>query len=238
MLFFYVRHGNPIYNPDQLTPLGRRQAEALAKRLAVYGLDRIYASTSTRAIQTAEPTCELLQKEMTLLDFAHERYAGRDLDITHPDGRRGWVFDFPDIMRKIRERKITEPDEPWDTLPEIKEYHLQKGVDRIAHDADEFLLSLGYKHIKGTGFYKVIKPNNERVALFAHAGFGLAFLSSILDIPYPDFTTHFDLSHSSLTVIEFREENGYTAPKICTFSSDSHIYREGLPTEYNFRFKY
>lgn len=35
MLFFYIRHGDPIYNPDSLTPLGRRQAEALGKRLAV-----------------------------------------------------------------------------------------------------------------------------------------------------------------------------------------------------------
>ena len=33
MIFFYVRHGDPIYNPDSLTPLGERQAEAVAKRL-------------------------------------------------------------------------------------------------------------------------------------------------------------------------------------------------------------
>ena len=31
MLFFYVRHGDPIYDPDSLTPLGHRQAEAVAK---------------------------------------------------------------------------------------------------------------------------------------------------------------------------------------------------------------
>ena len=32
MLFFYIRHGDPIYSPDSLTPLGRRQAEALGRR--------------------------------------------------------------------------------------------------------------------------------------------------------------------------------------------------------------
>ena len=41
MLLFFVRHGDPIYVPDSLTPLGRRQAEAVAKRLARYGLDQI-----------------------------------------------------------------------------------------------------------------------------------------------------------------------------------------------------
>ena len=63
MLFFLIRHGDPIYNPDSLTPLGHRQAEAIAKRLAVYGVDRVYASTSERARLTSVPTCELLKKE-------------------------------------------------------------------------------------------------------------------------------------------------------------------------------
>ena len=54
MLFFYIRHGDPTYHPDELTPLGKRQAEAIAKRLALYGIDRIFASTSNRAIQTAD----------------------------------------------------------------------------------------------------------------------------------------------------------------------------------------
>ena len=41
MLFFLIRHGDPIYDPDSLTPLGHRQAEALAKRLSLYGLDEV-----------------------------------------------------------------------------------------------------------------------------------------------------------------------------------------------------
>ena len=68
MLLFYIRHGDPTYDPDELTPLGKRQAESVAKRLALYGIDRIFASTSNRAIQTARPTCEILKKEMTLLE--------------------------------------------------------------------------------------------------------------------------------------------------------------------------
>ena len=67
MLFFYVRHGDPTYDPNELTPLGKRQAEAVGKRLAVHGIDKIYSSTSNRAMQTAQPTCEILKKEMTLL---------------------------------------------------------------------------------------------------------------------------------------------------------------------------
>ena len=46
MIFYYIRHGDPIYDPDSLTPLGEKQAEALAKRLALYGIDKIYSSPS------------------------------------------------------------------------------------------------------------------------------------------------------------------------------------------------
>ena len=60
MLLFYVRHGDPIYNPDSLTPKGHLQAEALAKRFGLYGLNRVFTSDSVRAKQTAEPTCKLL----------------------------------------------------------------------------------------------------------------------------------------------------------------------------------
>lgn len=35
MIFYYVRHGDPTYKPNELTPLGRRQADAVAKRLAL-----------------------------------------------------------------------------------------------------------------------------------------------------------------------------------------------------------
>ena len=62
MLFFYIRHGDPIYVPDSLTPLGERQADALAKRLSMYGVDKIYSSSSNRAILTSKPTCELVKK--------------------------------------------------------------------------------------------------------------------------------------------------------------------------------
>ena len=65
MILYYVRHGDPIYNPDSLTELGHKQAEALSKRFSLYGLDEIYASTSIRAQQTAEPTCKILNKEIS-----------------------------------------------------------------------------------------------------------------------------------------------------------------------------
>ena len=72
MILYYIRHGDPIYHPDSLTPLGKREAEAVAKRLAVYGVDGIYSSTSNRAIETAAPLAELLKKELRAMGILDE----------------------------------------------------------------------------------------------------------------------------------------------------------------------
>ena len=120
----------------------------------------------------------------------------------------------------------------WYTHTALKETKAEAGLDRITSASDEFFKSLGYEHVNGSGAYKVINDNNDRVALFAHQGFGLAFFSCFLDIPYPQFSMHFDMGHSGMTVVEFKNENGYAYPKILTFANDSHIYKEGLPTKY------
>ena len=236
VIFYYIRHGDPIYNPDSLTPLGISQAEALSKRLALYGLDKIYSSTSNRAIMTAKPTCELLNKEPILLDFANEGHAWHDFTIEQADGNgRTWLFHDARAIDIFNTKDIRDLGDNWYNHPKFLEYNYEKGIKRIYDEADAFFESLGYEHIRYTGKYKVKEPNDQRVALFAHQGFGLAFLSCLLDIPYPTFCTHFDMCHTGVTVIEFRENDGYCIPKVLTLSSDSHIYHEGLPTKYNNR---
>lgn len=231
MLFFYIRHGVPIYDPDSLTELGKKQAEALSKRLSIYGIDKIYSSTSNRAIQTAKPTCELLNKDMELLDFANEVHAWNDFTIDR-NGRREWLYKDAETKEFFASESIISLGHNWYEHPEMTEY--KKGIDRIYNETFELFKSLGYEHIRNTGKYKVIKPNDERVALFAHQGFGLAFLSVILDIPYPLFVNHFDdIGHTGMTVIEFKNENEFAIPKVFTFSSDSHLYREGVSTTYD-----
>ena len=233
MIFYYIRHGDPIYDPDSLTPLGMRQAEAVAKRLSVYGLDKIYASTSNRAKLTAQPTCEVLKKDMELLDFANEGYAWHDFTIVR-DGHQRWIFQDDDCMNLFTSDPTVRYNEKWFEHPEIKQYNFGKGVDRIYRESDEFFKTLGYEHIRGTGRYNITEPKYERVALFAHQGFGMAFLSTILDIPLPLMYTHFDICHSSVTVIHFQErKGGYAIPRLLTLSNDSHIYKEGYPTKYN-----
>ncbi len=230
MLFFYIRHGDPIYDPDSLTVLGEKQAGAIAKRLSLYGVDKIYSSSSNRAIQTAKPTCDLLKKDMEVLEFANESLAHADFSI-EKDGRRMWLFLDEETKLIFTDKSIVSRGLRWYEDDRFSTY--KKGIDRIAGETSKFFEELGYEHIRETGRYKVVKPNNNRVAFFAHEGFGLAFLSELLDIPYPVIVNHFGICHTGMTVIEFKEVNGFAIPKVLMMSADSHLYKEGLPTKYN-----
>ena len=109
------------------------------------------------------------------------------------------------------------------------------GTARIRANTYAFLESLGYRFNPASRTYTAVAPNEKRVALFAHEGFGMAFLSSVLGIPYPLFSTHMGLGHSSMTVIRFANSTTDTEviPEMLQLSNDSHLYAENLPTRYN-----
>ena len=119
MILYYVRHGDPIYNPDSLTPLGHRQAEAVAKRLAVHGIDRIFASTSIRAQLTAKPTAEILRKEVELLDFCHENHAWKEFAYPDEDGRERWIFHQVKGIQKLVSREVRDLGYAWYKHPDF-----------------------------------------------------------------------------------------------------------------------
>ena len=119
----------------------------------------------------------------------------------------------------------------WYDHPKLKEFDFENKLKWMYDEIDRWLLSLGFEHKDGR--FRIVEPNGERIALFAHAGFGGVFLSYLLDIPYPKFASQFDMCHTGMTVVDFVEYGEYAIPRVLTYSSDSHIWREGLPTAYN-----
>ncbi len=228
MLLFYIRHGDPIYHPDSLTPLGKRQAEAIAKRLALYGVDRIFTSPAVRARETATPTAELTKLTPQVLEWAHEDDAIRDLGTRDEEGHRRWLFEMPEYRRLMLSPAVYARGMNWMEEPGLA----GAKFDRLRDGAEGFLADLGYVHERENFRFRVERDNEERIAVFAHHGVGLAFLSIALDIPYPHFVTHFNMEHCGMSVIRFDSFEGYAYPRLLQLSNDAHLYREGLPTRY------
>jgi probable phosphoglycerate mutase len=224
--------------PDSLTELGIKQAEALSKRLQNCNLDEIYASTSNRAIMTAQPTCEKTGLSLTELDWCNEMHAWKDLSVIQSNGRPMWGFQSDEIIEIFNSPAVRSLGDKWYTYEKFAGTGFESGTLRIQCESDLFLEKLGYKHDRDNFRYVPTQHSEKRVALFAHQGFGLAFLSAVLDIPYPLFCTRFDMGHSGMTVIEFEPVNGYVIPKVLQLSNDSHIYKEGIDTVYQNRIKF
>ena len=232
MILYYVRHGDPIYDPDSLTELGKLQAAAVGKRLALHGIDRIFSSTSNRAMLTAQPLGHILNKEADLQDWCSEVHAWEALTLINEEGRKVWCTMDPGTTKLFVSKEVRELGKKWYTHPAFAGTGYGEYIQRIQRQSDAFLASLGYRHDPENNCYYAENPQYEKVALFGHAGAGGAILSCMLDIPYCVFAQTFDMSHTGVTVISFEEEDGVVLPKVLTFSNDSHLYREGYPTLY------
>lgn len=234
MLLYVIRHAEPIYSPDSLTEKGKRQAEALGRRLAVHGLDKIYSSPMNRAQLTARPACELLGKTPTILEWTSEDLAARDFGFSDPERGGQWCWSFGINPTRYKLPDVLALGDKWYEAFPFNLSNAKEGYERIGRESDAFLRSLGYER-DGIN-YRIINPTDERVAVFCHYGFGTTWLSYLLGIPPVLFWSTFDINHSGVTVIEFpNHSNGKTAPKVLTFSEVSHFYADNLPYEFTGR---
>ena len=231
MLLFIVRHGDPIYDPDSLTPKGQLQAKALAKRFAVHGLDRIYASPMIRAQETARPTSEMLSIPIQIEDWASEDLAWQEFTVKYTGNFTHWVFFRQNTeFRQNGDELLGNGN--WKEAKSVQELDLENCYKRLEQSADDFLERLGYRR-ESCGIYKVLKPSEERVALFCHQGVTLLLTPYLLGIPPHLFWSSFDVNHTGVSVFEFKNNpNGLTSPKCISFSDCSHLLNEGLPYQF------
>ena len=234
MRLYYIRHGEPIYEPDSLTSLGEKQAKALVRRLGEVKFDKVFVSSSNRAIQTAIPTCEKQNINYEILDWCNEKYAGEEFMDYDSHGKRYFMKDCDNYKKLFVSREIENLGFSWYEHPAFKDKKCKSGIKRISLKTDEFLEGLGYFHDRENRCFIPKKPNGDTVALFAHEGFGSAFLSNILDIPYPMFCTRFSMCHSGITVVAFDNCDEAFLPKILTYSNDSHIKMAGIQAKWPF----
>ena len=224
MLLYIVRHGDPIYETDSLTERGKLQAEAVGKRMYDAKIDRIFSSPMGRAIQTADPACRLLGLEKVIEPWTHEI---EDERLTpFPDGKLKSIS----LIQNTYYRENGNINLPYERAYEctgINQSRIKEAVERIEKCGNEFLERLGYK--EENGVYKILRKNEEKVALFCHAAFGRAWISTLLHIPFHIMWSSFSYTHTGVTVIEFaNNENGYTAPRCLCFSDVSHLYASNL----------
>ena len=229
MLLYIVRHGHPDYATDSLTERGWLQAEAVGKRLAATGIDQVYASPMGRARQTAEPTCRLLDLPCHIEPWAHEVQEERWTE--EPYGKPVSVT----MVQNTYYRENGGIDLPYDRAYEAVGFRSSGMKDAVAYIEEggrDFLERLGYK--EENGVYRILRANEDRVALFCHSIMARAWISTLLHIPIHMMWAGFHYTHTGVTVLEFRNNaDGFTAPKCLCYSDMSHLYAHGPDMHYD-----
>ena len=227
MLLYIIRHADPIYNPDTLTPKGRLQAQALAKRLAVHGLDRIYSSPSGRAMETAQPTAELLGLDINIEEWTRE--IDDRFSVVMPDGKKIFAVNVENSIYRSAENMNL--GSRWYDAEIFESIDAKTEYDKLCACSDDFLARLGY--VRDGGVYRIEKASEERVAVFCHGGLSQVWLSHLLNIPAHMFMAGIGISHTGVTILDFENRaNGITAPYCLCLSDISHIYKENLPLKF------
>jgi broad specificity phosphatase PhoE len=226
MQLLIIRHADPDYRNNTITPAGHLEAAALADRLEREGVDRIYTSPLGRAMDTMRHTADRLGKPHTVLEWTREQHP--ELFVDAPGHGSGALFQFPGEI--YREKAPLPTRENWHELPAFDTVRPQmlSAVETIIRESDAFLASFGFQR-EGTR-YRLLRSNPERVAIFCHAGLALTWIAHLLEIPMPLFWSGFWIAPSSVTTILMEERSANWAVPRCTGLGDTgHLLAAGLP---------
>jgi broad specificity phosphatase PhoE len=223
MRIFLIRHADPDYPNNTITPAGHLEAKALAIRMQRTGLDRIYSSPLGRAQDTARYTADALGMEPTIIPWTAELAWAR---VEQEGYGKSVVWDIHGHTIHLQEYSRGS----WHEAPPFDHPDFRDGFAQIRQESDAFLAGLGYRRNAGT--YEIEQSNRLRVAVFCHGGFGLTWLAHLLNIPVPLVWAGFFLPPSSVTTILFDERSqGIATPRCVGVGDISHLYAEGLPMQ-------
>ena len=159
MKLLIVRHADPDYSIDSLTPTGWREAELLSDRLVRTPADFYYVSPLGRAQDTASLTLKKLNRTAETCEWLQE-FSPR---IIKPGmDRTSCIWDWlPELWTK--ELRYYDPEE-WYHTDAMRSIHVEEEFKRVTSEFDRLLAAHGYER-EGL-YYRAVRPNRDTVVLF------------------------------------------------------------------------
>lgn len=222
MRILLIRHAEPDYTLDSLTPKGRIEAELLSRRLIRYDIRDFYVSPLGRARDTADYTLKKANRTAEVLSWLQE-YRGS----------------YPDPETGVR-RTVAWDVKPrlWPSFPGITDVNtwsrcpvfLGGDVDTIWGETkagvDELLGRYGYRK---DGPVWLCEDNRYfTIALFCHFGISMAILGYLTDVSPMVLWEHALCLPSSLTELVTEERvKGELSFRVTKLGDLTHLEAAG-----------
>lgn len=230
MRLLFIRHGDPDYSIDSLTPYGMKEAEALAEMLKNEKIDYMYCSPLGRAKKTCEFTEKARGQKAEVKDFLHEFYG----PINYPDDKLKYCCwdilpeDFVDNDDYFDRNK-------WFDTGIYKGTPVKDNYMRACKEFDELLAQHGYE--REGNIYKAVRPNRDTIAFFCHFGITATLMSHLFSVSPMALWHNFVALPSSVTTIYTEERReGKAMWRTAEFGSTHHLYKKDLEPSFAARF--
>ncbi len=219
MRIYIIRHADPDYTNDTLTPAGHEQAQILAQYLQTLKINEIYASPLGRTQMTARYTADRLG-----LPVQTEPWMRELEDLWIKDLNQSCAEIVP-LMKSV-EQSMSEARENR-LLYQPDPCLMEENMRFICQGADGFMRRQGF--LRQDGAYRILQENRKAIAVFTHMGVGLVWLAHLLDIPLPMMWSGFFLHPASITTILMDERQpGYAVPRCIGLGDISHLCKAGI----------
>lgn len=171
-----IRHAEPDYTVDSLTPKGKVEAELLSRRMSRYDIRDFYVSPLGRARDTAAYTLDKLNRKAEILPWLHE-FMG-----SYPDPETGsrrivaW-----DVKPRIWTAFPGVADiRTWCDVPAFAGGNVREVWQQTTDGVDELLGRYGYT--KDGPVWRCDNNEDFTIALFCHFGISMAVLAYLTDV--------------------------------------------------------
>lgn len=231
MKLVIVRHGDPDYTIDSLTPTGWREAELLSESLVNLPADAYYVSPLGRARDTASFTMQKLGKEPIVLDWLQE-FPCRIVRPDQPD-KMNICWDWLPQDWTADER-FYSPDH-WFEAPAMAEAGVKATYDRVIAGFDALLAQHGY--IREGKLYRAVRPNNDTLVFFCHFGLECVLMSHLMNVsPMILWHTMCAAPTSVTTIVTEERRPGIALFRTLRFGDVSHLTVHNVAPSFAARF--
>lgn len=243
MRLIIVRHADPDYERDSLTPTGWREAELAAGRIRKIdeqceGIRAIYVSPLGRAQDTASCSLKLLGREDAVTcEWLKEFF---DPQIDRPDVEGGKAICWDWLPKDWTCRPVMYDVNAWKTDPIMMGGEVGAEYDRVCMEFDRLLAEHGYVRCSEEEgqFYHVKNSNDDTIVIFCHFGVESVLLSRLCNCSPMIFWHNFCAAPSSMTtVITEERREGIASFRINGYGDISHLYEAGEQPSFSARFR-
>ena len=221
MKLLIIRHGDPDYSIDSLTPTGWKEAELLSHRLTRLDVKAFYVSPLGRAKDTAKPTLEKLHRTAQELPWLREFSPA----IAKPgDTCNDCCWDWLPADWTAEPKNFSL--DHWAQQPIFEEAHVAEEARWVWDGLDDLLQRHGYR--REGNLYRVEQANEDTIVLFCHFGLSCMLLSHLLHIS-PMLLWHGACAAptSVTTLVTEERQKGIACFRMLSFGDTSHLYAEG-----------